>query len=1152
MKPVDVREQLVHALRSDLIGPNVDEPRDAAYLTETLPAPPSNWYLTGFLAPLVSNPELQHLVAQDETADEGIDSAQDSADDGEAEAPVARRPIFPSSIGLSVLVPADCHELGLRVTFGLYQPKEVALGGVEAAGELTSAKPAEPARDGPGRVHWVRCPYEKSLPVLLTSADRFSIPLSDSGGVEVRVVIRPLPTNMRDLVPPGTRYVTLFLVNGRTPHEKPHQDTGFIFQAGMHVTCSSGFVPRRNPRGTRHEDELDEQIADLQYRDTYEYGVGHGISVLAKTKTLGSGERPFCDEVCTTCVPSAEVEKVVPGDVSGLTRSMDALAALADGAALRKAVGSLVTEYLGWLSTQRAVKLKETLRQDTAKTLLDAATVACTRIAEGIDVLASDPVAFAAFVLANRAMAAQSKQRGKTKPQWFPFQLAFLLMNVASQVNPRHEEREAVDLLFFPTGGGKTEAYLGLAAFTLVLRRLRNPSDTSAGMAVLMRYTLRLLTMDQLERAATLICALELERRKDPARLGTRRFSVGLWVGKASTPNRFGTKKDYDETLAINRVNEFNKDPVHSPSPIPLERCPWCGTGFSQHTFKLKPLEAPLQLRVMCSSPKCEFRWKSDFQDGIPVVAVDDEIYRELPCFLIATVDKFAALPWIGKTGLLLGRNVTHCNALGFYGPVGHPPDATKLPTPLLPPDLIIQDELHLISGPLGTMVGLYEMAIDHLTTRLDGDRAIRPKIVASTATVRRAQPQIKALFGRDRVDVFPPPGPDRRDSFFSKTVTTSDANARLYLGLAAPGRSQKVLLMRTYMALLTAGQTAYELNREAADPYMTLVGYFNSLRELGGSRRIVEDEVRARAMRIGSRRRVHESVTLFRERTIDFECVELTSRESTDKVKEAKARLDQTFASFAKNRPPVDVALASNMISVGLDIQRLGLMVVCGQPKTTAEYIQATSRVGRDDKRPGLVVTLLNVHKPRDRSHYEHFENYHESFYRGVEASSVTPFSPRAVDRGLAAVVVALARLCDPKLTKPDAAAEVARARQDLGFVGDVFARRLEAYRTGVPGDEPLADIQTRLRHRVESLLDSWEQVAKNDPAHAGLAYQEFEEGQVSKRPLLHMPLDPGLKACDKHERRFQANRSLRDVEGAADVFVVGLKEAGFVKEGA
>ena len=1024
--------------------------------------------------------------------------------------------------------------------------------GAEAQRELNRDVPAELAREADGRVQWVRRPYERLLSIELGGAQRQSIKLPDSSGVEVQVVVRPLPDHERELVAPGTRFVTLFLVNCRKPEPKPVSDKGFIFQASMQVTCEEGFQARRNARGTRPGDDLDEQIADLQYRDTCEYGVGHGISVTAQRKVFNSREYTSPHIVSTTQTPSAEVEKVRPSVVRGVTLGMEALASLADGPALRQAVGPLATEYRLWIAKQQATSFKETVRADTARTLLLAAGQACERIRAGIELLATDAVAFEAFLLANRAMAAQAKQRGKANPEWYPFQLAFLLMNVASQVDPRHGEREIVDLIFFPTGGGKTEAYLGLAAFTLVLRRLRNPEDASAGMAVLMRYTLRLLTLDQLERAATLICALEIERRKEPAKLGARRFSVGLWVGKAATPNRFGTKKDRDETLAINRVNEFNKDPTHSPSPIPLERCPWCGTPFSQSTFKLKPLEAPLQLRVMCTSPKCEFRWKSDYQEGIPVVAVDDEIYRELPCFLIATVDKFAGLPWMGKTGLLLGRNVTHSNAVGFFGPVGHPPDAAKLPAPLLPPDLIIQDELHLISGPLGTMVGLYETAIDHLTTRTEGGRAIRPKIVASTATVRRAQSQIKALFARDRVDVFPPPGPDRRNSFFAETVSTTEANARLYVGLAAPGRSQKVLLMRTYMALLAAGQRAYEQDRVAADPYMTLVGYFNSLRELGGSRRIVEDEVRARTMRIGSRRRVGETTTLFKERTIDFECVELTSRESTDKVKEAKARLEQSFAGFSKNRPAVDVALASNMISVGLDIQRLGLMVVCGQPKTTAEYIQATSRVGRDEKRPGLVITLLNVHKPRDRSHYEHFEIYHESFYRGVEATSVTPFSPRAIDRGLPAVVVALARLGNSRLTRPDAAANIAAERPALEFIGDVFARRLEAYRTAHDGDEPISDIQIRLRNRVNSLLDSWEQVAKNDAGMAGLAYQEFEDNQTSKRPLLRMPLDPDLKTLDKNERRFQANRSLRDVEGAADVFVVGLKEAGYLKEGA
>ncbi len=415
---------------------------------------------------------------------------------------------------------------------------------------------------------------------------------------------------------------------------------------------------------------------------------------------------------------------------------------------------------------------------------------------------------------------------------------------------------------------------------------------------------------------------------------------------------------------------------------------------------------------------------------------------------------------------------------------------------------------------------------------------------------MRRAQAQIRALFGRSRVDVFPPPGPNRRDSFFAETKPSSEVNARLYVGLAAPGRSMKVLLMRSYIALLAAAKKAYEKDRRAADPYMTLVGYFNSLRELGGSQRIVEDEVRARLLRIGLRRRVNESATYFTERKIDYECVELTSRRSTDEVKEAKARLDRPFYETAKGHAPVDVALASNMISVGVDIQRLGLMVVCGQPKTTAEYIQSSSRVGRDDKRPGLVVTLLNVHKPRDRSHFEHFSVYHESFYRGVEATSVTPFSPRAVDRGLPGLVVALARLGDSRLTAADSAANIATAKAELGFIGDVLAARVEAHKHRRGDDDPNDEVKARLRAQIESLLDSWVVVVRNDPAKAGLAYQKYEEDQTSKRPLLHMPLDPDLVSCDQHERKFVANRSMRDVEGTTDVYVVKIKDSQVLLE--
>jgi hypothetical protein len=190
-----------------------------------------------------------------------------------------------------------------------------------------------------------------------------------------------------------------------------------------------------------------------------------------------------------------------------------------------------------------------------------------------------------------------------------------------------------------------------------------------------------------------------------------------------------------------------------------------------------------------------------------------------------------------------------------------------------------------------------------------------------------------------------------------------------------------------------------------------------------------------------------------------------------------------------------------------------------------------------------------MNVHKPRDRSHFEHFTAYHESFYRGVEATSVTPFSPRAIDRGLSGLVVALARLGDARLTAADDAEKIAAVKADLGFIGDVLAARAEAHKKGRDDDEPIEDVKAKLRNSIDSLLDSWVLVARNDPAKDGLAYQKFED-QASKRPLLHMPLDPDLVGCDKNEAKFVANRSMRDVEGTTDLYVVKLKDSRILME--
>jgi len=302
-----------------------------------------------------------------------------------------------------------------------------------------------------------------------------------------------------------------------------------------------------------------------------------------------------------------------------------------------------------------------------------------------------------------------------------------------------------------------------------VLRRLRHPEENclaGTGVTVIMRYTLRLLTLDQLARASGLVCALELERENDIKRYGEWPFEIGLWVGKAATPNILGRRGDGRSDSARTKVRQFKADPKGKPSPIPLENCPWCGERFSPNSFALLPNDDnPRELHIICTNFECDFTRDRP----LPIIAVDEPLYRRLPAFLIATIDKFASLPWVGESGVLLGGAERH-DANGFYG-AAEPGKGTRLSSPLPPPDLVIQDELHLISGPLGTMAGLYEAAIEALCIQNVDDQLVRPKIIASTATVRRAQDQIQALFARPLTQVFPPPGPDRRDYFFAKTA---------------------------------------------------------------------------------------------------------------------------------------------------------------------------------------------------------------------------------------------------------------------------------------------------------------------------------------------------------------------------------------------
>lgn len=1118
LTPVEIRQRLVETLELDLIGPWPGHELEQEMLHRR--NRPSNWYLTGFLIPVAT--EEGH--ATDDDADDDFDAVDEGGGDEAAEDRVAaKKAYFPSSIGLSTLVPADAVELAVTVRWGDYELAEHTPEPVEGDEERSKPIPV-----------WKRTPREEQVIVSLggTPGDVMEDAVPNSGGLQVHALERPVPTIGHDELPDGTRSVSLFLVNRRAP-DATAPDRAYAFQPVIEVRSDPPFVPRPDLRGAT-AGEWDEMVNDLHYADTPEFATGHGI---AADWELVDGQ---CRKLWTAWLPKAEVEKTTAATIDGLELSMAVLGALTDGDAVRDALAPLAAHYREWIAGEEAhVAGLPEKRKQTALLMLHNARLAADRIEQGVEALADDGDALDAFRVANRAVGAAIKRRlpDATSPAWRPFQLAFILLNVPGIADPRDVNRETVDLLFFPTGGGKTEAYLGLAAFTMVLRRLRHPGAqgmSGGGVSVVMRYTLRLLTLDQLSRAAGLVCALELEREKAPDRYGSWPFEIGLWVGKAGTPNVMGRKGDKRTDTARTKTRQYKNDPKSKPIPVPIEECPWCQTPFSADSFTLLPDDDhPDELRIVCTNFECDFIGDR----SLPIVAVDDSIYRRLPAFLIATVDKFATLPWIGESGVLLGGATRHAPGKGFAGPGERTAGwGTALPSPLPAPELVIQDELHLISGPLGTMAGLYETAVGALSLQHAVVAGVGPKIVASTATVRRASDQVQALFGRGSTQVFPPPGPDRRDSFFAKTVTTDVAPARQYVGVASQGRNPKVAMRRVWLALMSAAEKLYRDHgghtnpNNPVDPYMTVLGYFNALRELGGGRRILEEEVQNTLKGYGARRRVDEPTRRFHDRPVFREVVELTSRVSTAKVAEARRRLGQPDR--------VDCAIATNMISVGLDIPRLGLMGVIGQPKTAAEYIQATSRVGRDEKRgPGLVVTLLNVHKPRDRSHYERFRHFHETFYRAVEVGSVTPFSARALDRGFAGAILALARHARPELTKPRGVEQIEAVRVPLEqLLKDAVRRRVDQQQ--LTPDEH-AEIVQSVESRISEILDGWEAIYEEHHADGvEMQYQKYERIKGPK-PLLHDMLEAGLSS---EEKLFRVNRSLRDVEPGVNLFVRDL----------
>ena len=869
-----IRDRLVQALRFELLGPEAPD--------EVLAQSPATRYLVGMLAPM--NTPL------DPTEDEKLDSLDELS--SPEIAPSMTLSLAQSSIGLSFVVGLDTHSVVVEVMWGEYhkieRPDHVP---AEVAGDLDrDADPEVTVKKKRKDYEWHR------------TSEKFAVPLAvDREG-------RQPPVNLRDEIRLDSmvrllgdkRVVSVFLVNGRrAPVGRRAPDELWLYQPSVRVRAEGdGFHARQIDRDSPDEDP-DIASADLVYRGRIEYATGHGAAPAWKPPREDTDKT---SEIWTEIVPDKQIAQVVPWVPLGTPElDMRVLAGADRPEQVGELVAPLLDAYESWIRELADVadKLGPAFRP-VAKDHVALARNCHDRIKRGLKFLVDDSKAFQAFRFANRAMQLQRQatvtvlalRRGEPAPitveaSWRPFQLGFILQCLKGIADAGDDERDIADLLWFPTGGGKTEAYLGLTAFTLAYRRLRaatDPDDTWCGTSVLMRYTLRLLTIQQFQRAAALICACEVIRLEDPKRWGGEPFTIGLWVGASVTPNTYADAKE-----ALVRLK--NGETLYEASPYQVLYCPWCGRDLPpDHYTSDDDLERTL---IKCSGEACLFSMRAS-ELGLPVLLVDEEIYRHPPSVLLATVDKFAQMAWNGRIQSLFGRVTDRCPRHGFISAGDqHPkhhnetrgwPKAEVGPANrLAPPDLIIQDELHLISGPLGTLVGIYESAVEGLCSRQVDGRRVRPKVVASTATIRRASQQIAALFDRD-VCVFPPQGLDAADSFFAREDRS--VPGRLYLGVYAPGKSVKTSLVRVYATALSRALVEFEADpTPESDSYMTLVGYFNSLRELGGALRLVDDDVPAR-LRVLRRRGFGPARLLCKKK-------ELTSRARSQEISATLKQLD-------------------------------------------------------------------------------------------------------------------------------------------------------------------------------------------------------------------------------------------------------------------
>lgn len=1100
----EVRQKIIEALKTDLIGPQCED--------EELDENPQFAYLVGVLAPHKNDNE---SVTEDQEIDTDFDydSGEDftAGEDDDNEPITVTRFTPPSSIGISFYVETKLPTLQIEVSWGDYTKSTAKKENSE--GKTISV------------VSYSRIPMKEIINVDLLEIQRtkeYSL-ITDSN---VSLHISKITLKH------GFSLVTAYVINKRKNSENPLESLMFQVQ----ITASS----KDNAYPFIAEHICREVLAPDEFFFEQRPILGRGRGCAAVWGEVNDGRTEF---VKSAFIPEYEFPGV-SASLEGFDNyyfSMRSLSIRTKRKEIVERLNVLSNSYEQWIH-EKLMNDSKMLDSDfvdkIGKEVIQKCNDSLERIREGIGLLVNDEIAFEAFCFMNRCMILQrnisnyAKKHGSgvecsfkdyVDPRnpdnnfgWRPFQIAFILMNLSAIVDPHHKDRKVVDLLYFPTGGGKTEAYLGLIAFVIANRRLRksenNQFNYDGGVTAILRYTLRLLTTQQRDRITKMVIAAEMIRRKDYPKYGNEPISIGFWVGGGVTPNSFDDLKENPE-----KPDEAKRQKKLIYKQ--LLTCPFCGKPLTEDEFYIYPEQKAV--KIYCGDPECIFfKYRPQNKISIPVYLVDEEIYSKCPTIILSTVDKFARLPWDVKTNSIFGRIDRVCSRDGYvamgdshskHNSTNQLPASTLSQVkPFLPPELIIQDELHLITGPLGTIYGAYETIIEDMCTyQLDGKK-IYPKYVVSTATIKNASEQTKCLYGRNQTSQFPPNGFEIGDSFFIKEIPINENPFRKYVGICAAGQSVKTALLRIYAIVL---QTTYDLSlqddyKDVIDPYYTLVGYYNSIRELGGAVRLLQDDIPKRINRIKKKYKMSKIRYLNRSTN-----VEITSRMSSFRIPEQLKKLETKY----DDKDCLDTAIATNMIAVGMDVDRLGLMVVTGQPKQNSEYIQATSRIGRSF--PGLVITLYNPYRPRDLSHFENFTGYHSQLYRFVEGTTATPFSARARDRVLHAIIISAIRLKYPNLAANAGASSIdTLSDNQISEVKKLILDRLNIIKPSVRDD---AD------EEISQFIDKWKILASQPKR---LLYYVYKTDKYNRLMNFY-----GENCTDIEKATLN---SMREVENSANMY--------------